>query len=120
MAPAQQRTTCTLRSPDRDLDVPTPSTPHSILSPADNSAAMSAGVPVMMMSPTQSETLLGQFGNDLRHAPDQLREGALLPLADAGIIATSLLRAGAGSPPPRVAAKARRTRVRGLAVETGA
>src|SRR5207253_2828761 len=37
------------------FSVPTPSTPHSILSPGD-SAATPAGVPVMMMSPAPSET----------------------------------------------------------------
>jgi hypothetical protein len=89
MAPAQQRTTCTLRRPDHDLER------ADAVDPAFDSVAGrqqrrdSAGVPVMMMSPTPSETLLGQFGDDLRHAPDQLREVALLPLADAELSSRS-------------------------------
>ncbi len=40
--------------------VPTPSTPHSILSPGE-SADTPAGVPVMMMSPAASPTCSDSF-----------------------------------------------------------
>ena len=60
------------------FSVPTPSTPHSILSPGE-SAATPAGVPVMMMSPAPSATCCDSLPDDLRHAPDQFGEVALLP-----------------------------------------
>src|SRR5258706_15574919 len=46
--------------PIATFSVPTPSTPHSILSPGE-SAATPAGVPVMMMSPAPSATCCDSF-----------------------------------------------------------